>query len=550
MSVLRFRAFLLRSMLAVQLGMGTAWAVSMAVPFGSHMVLQRNVQVPIWGKGTSSESVTVTFNGQTKTATTGSDGKWRMLLDPMPAGGPYTLVAKGTGSVTYTDVMVGEVWQCAGQSNMDTRMNYSEYPSLADSIKKANVPQMRYITMRQPNQTIQWQVVTPTTAGSLSATGYFFGKDLVQHLDGVTVGLVVTAVGGTTVGEWLDPASVSADPVLKSDTTAGTMFDSWVAPVVGYAIAGTAWYQGENDCSSALYGYYTARLVTMVKAWRKLWGQGDFPFLVAQLAHTHAKQTVAGGTSNYGEVRESQRIVADSFANAWLEVNIDLGSTTTLHYDQKPIVGHRLGLLARGGIYKEAGLLNWRSPQPAAAWTSGSAVRILTSFTGGGLSTSDNAAPEGIAVAGSDGVWNWGTTAIHGDTLVVQSSAVSKPTQVRYAFSDFPIGNIAGGSGLPMTPFRYTVLGASGPATTAVGSVATPGPGWSVRGHRLVADLLAGRAAAMLETIGMDGRILSRSEAVPGGSGAEWDLGSASGIRLFRVLAEGHVVFRGKVVLP
>ena len=165
--------------------------------FGNHMVLQRRMKVPVWGTGASGEAVTVTFDGQTKTATTSRAGTWKVVLDSMDAGGPYTMTVKGTNTLAFSDVMVGEVWQCAGQSNMDTRLNYGEY-SFADTIAKANYPKLRYITMRQPGQTVQWQQVSSATAGSLSATGYFFGRDLLDHLGGVSVGLVVTPRGGTT----------------------------------------------------------------------------------------------------------------------------------------------------------------------------------------------------------------------------------------------------------------------------------------------------------------------------------------------------------------
>jgi len=532
-------------LVAILLATRSLFAVTMAIPFGNHMVLQRGMKVPVWGKGQSAEVVTVSFDGQTKTATTGTDGTWKVVLDPMVACGPFTLSAKGSTTVSFTDVMVGEVWQCAGQSNMDTRMSYSEYPSLADSIKNANVPKLRYVTMRQPGQTIQWQTVTPSTVGALSATGYFFGKDLVQHLDGVTVGLVVTAVGGTTIAQWMDPASIAANAALKADTTAGSQFDSWVKPVVGYAIAGTAWYQGEQDCSSALFKYYTERLTLLTTGWRKLWGQGNFPFLIAQLAHAHAKQTIATGTSNYGEVRESQRLVARDIPNAFLEVNIDLGSTTTLHYDQKPIVGHRLGLLARGGVYKESGLSAWRSPEPLAAWVSDGAVRVLMTEIGGGLKTSDGTAPAGFAIAGSDGAWTWGTATLHGDTVVVQNASVPKPTQIRYAFSDFPIDNVVGGSGLPLSPFRFANLSSQIPVSTSVPVQA--GPGWRISGRRLIADAPNGSTLALLSP---DGRILSRPDPDASAGRLSWDLGPGSGIRMFRIEKGGRTSASGKVALP
>jgi sialate O-acetylesterase len=155
--------------------------VTLPTIFGSHMVLQRNQTIKIWGQATNGESVQVQINGQTK-VTTATQGKWSIYLDAMNAGGPYELKVQGNNQITLTDVMIGEVWHAAGQSNMDTRMNYWEYPNLSDSIKTANYPHLRYITMRQPGQTIQWQNVTPSTVGSMSATAYFMGKELLSNL--------------------------------------------------------------------------------------------------------------------------------------------------------------------------------------------------------------------------------------------------------------------------------------------------------------------------------------------------------------------------------
>jgi len=514
--------------------------------FGSHMVLQRRMKVPVWGTGASGEAVTLTFNGQTKTATASRAGTWKVVLDSMSAGGPYAMTIKGTNTLTYSDVMVGEVWQCAGQSNMDTRLNYSEY-SFADSIAKANYPKLRFITMRQPGQTVQWQQVSSTTAGSLSATGYFFGRNILDNLGGVAVGLVVTAVGGTTISEWMDSSSIAGNATLKADTTSGTMYDAWVKPVVGYAIAGTAWYQGENDCTGGRQAYYAERLSILMKAWRTQWGQGDFPFLVAQLAHVHGKQTAATGTSNYATVREAQRSTVVSATNAWLSVNIDIGDTATLHYADKPTAGKRLGLLARGGVYKESGLNLWQSPQPTAAWISGSTARILFTQTGTGLKISDSTVPTGFAIAGSNGTWYWGNASIHGDTVVVSSSSVASPTQVRYAWADYPIRNLHNSAALPATPF-HLALSSSAP-TTSVDEVASEVPGWHLDGRRIAANFPAGASRAVLETISPSGRILSRAEVAAGAGSASWNL-DGHGVELFRIGLDGRLFASGKVVLP
>ena len=185
----------------------------------------------------------------------------------------------GNNTVTLTDVYVGDVWQCGGQSNMDTRLSY--YPNLADTITNANVPLLRYNTLRQPGQTGSgsnpWLVVSPSTAGNLSAVGYFFGK-AIQQTTGVAVGLLVTAVGGTFIEQWLDSATLTANPGI-TDTFKGQMWNTWVSFAVGYGIKGTVWMQGEQNSTSTMSPTYADRFKLLINGWRAAWGEGNFPFI-------------------------------------------------------------------------------------------------------------------------------------------------------------------------------------------------------------------------------------------------------------------------------
>ena len=433
--------------------------VAMTVPFGNHMVLQRGRAVPVWGTAASGESVTVTCNGQTRTAKAGTDGKWTVSFASMSAGGPYSLAAKGTSNtVTLTDVMVGEVWHCAGQSNMDTRMNYWEYPNLADSIKTANYPLLRYVTMRQPGQTVQWQNVTPATVGPLSAAGYFFGRDLLDNLNGVAVGLVVTAVGGTIIEQWLDSTTLAGFPDLATDTTAGQMYQSWVRPVAGYAVKGTVWLQGENNTSSALYKNYGKRLEKMIPGWRTAWGQSDMPFLVAGLCHKGVKQTAAGETSNEASIRELQRGATDTLKNTWMSVTVDLGSDSTWHYPQKPQLGKRLGILARGALYGQTGFV-YEHPRPRGCFKRGTTLVIPFDVRGGKLVLDSGTVPLGFQVAGSNNVWSWATATLKGDTVFLTTTNTA-PTQVRHAWANQPIMNLRSSGGQPATPFTMAITSA------------------------------------------------------------------------------------------
>jgi sialate O-acetylesterase len=420
--------------------------------FSNHMVLQRAVTVPVWGTGGSGEQVTVTFNGQTKTATTDASGKWMVKLDPMVAGGPFVLTIKGTNTVTITDVYMGEVWQCAGQSNMDTRVSF--YPNYASVQNSANIPLLRYYTLRQPGQTPVWETcTTPSAVGALSCLGFFFGREIQRYLDTVAVGLVVTAVGGTTIASWLDPATLAANPTIKTtDATAGGMYTQWIAPVLGCAMRGTVWIQGEQDRTGGLAQYYTARFQMLINAWRKLWGIGDFPFYYVQLANYSKVQTAPNEPGSTPQIRESQRL-ALSLPNTAMACAIDIGSDTALHFPDKLDAGLRLALPAKALCYGQKDLV-YSGPMFESKTIVGNKINLKFRFTGSGLTGKAGAALKGFAIAGSDNNFVWADAAvINGDTVTVSSASVSAPTQVHYDYAGNPTGNFYNKDGLPASPF-------------------------------------------------------------------------------------------------
>jgi sialate O-acetylesterase len=421
--------------------------VSVKPPFASSMVLQRNLANPIWGTADAGEAVTVTLGSQTQTATAASNGSWRLKLDPMPEAGPLTLTIKGKNTVTLNDVYVGEVWQVAGQSNMDTRLSF--YPNLADSIRNANLPLMRFYTLRQPGETTTWLVVSPTTAGKLSAAGYFFGKQ-IQKTTGLAVGLVVTAVGGTTVESWLDPATLSANPSINTGDK-GDMWNQWVAPVVGYGIRGTVWIQGEQNCTAGLSPTYGERFKMIIKGWRAAWGQGDFPFYFGQLSSTSGTPG-PNDVSYVAVVREGQR-QALSLPNTAMSVHMDIG-VGDWHFPNKPEAGRRLSLPAQALLYGKTDLV-YSGPQYQSMTVSGNKARLVFTHTGTGLMAKGSL--DGFAIAGATGTWVWGDATISGDTVIVSSAAVSNPTRVRYAWSNKPTVTLYNKEGLPASPFTTEV---------------------------------------------------------------------------------------------
>ncbi len=422
--------------------------VSVPNAFSDHAVLQRNQKVPVWGKASAGEQVTVTLGSQMKTVTTPADGAWKVTLDPMEAAGPLTMTIKGSNTISVSDVYIGEVWQVAGQSNMDTRLSF--YPNLASAIAEANVPLMRYFTLRQPGQRIggtnPWLVVTPTTARNLSATGYFFGKEILEKTK-VAVGLVVTAVGGTTVTQWMDPATLAAHPDI-TNADKGKMWDLWVTPVAGYGIKGTIWIQGEQNCNARDAASYGDRFKLLIQGWRSAWGQGDFPFYFGQLSSSSGPAG-PNDVSYVAQVREGQRL-ALSLPQTAMTVNCDIGKGDW-HYRDKPEAGRRLSLPARALVYGEKDLV-YSGPQYAGKVVDGNKITLRFKHTGGGLVAKDGTL-SGFAIAADAGPFVAATATISGDTVIVSSPEVERPARVRYGWSNVPMASLYNKEGLPASPF-------------------------------------------------------------------------------------------------
>lgn len=429
--------------------------VAVVEPFTSHMVLQRNMKVNVWGTGASGEKVTVKFNGQQKSVTTGADRKWKLQLDPMVAGGPYTMTISGTNTVSLTDVYVGEVWQVGGQSNMDLTLSATDWKgAFEDDIASANFPRMRYMKTRKGNRT--WNIVSPSTAAGLSATGFFFGKELLQNVD-CAVGLMVTAVGGTMIEQWFDPESMKQfKGKIDASITGGDMYNQFVTPVLGYGIRGTVWIQGEQNASK-VFGTsdYDDRFLAVITNWRKAWGQGEFPFYFGQITGTGTTQTTPFPNSPPALVREGQR-QALKLPQTAMSVMLDI-SGGGWHYANKPEAGRRLALAPKALLYGKT--VEYMGPLFESFTVSGSNVTVKFSHSKG-LKTNDGKPPAGFALAGSDGKWYFADKAsIVGSNIVLSSINVPKPIQVCFGWNDRPRLNVYNSDNLQASPFLSDKLG-------------------------------------------------------------------------------------------
>ncbi len=424
--------------------------------FNDHMVLQRQMLVPVFGKADVGEKVTVTFRGQTKMNTADANGKWMVKLDSMEAGGPFQLVLTGKNTVTISDVMVGEVWIGSGQSNMEMGMDgayNANGAAVADSAKKADYPNFRVMGPAATNGV--WRVCTPANILSFSELGYFFGRDLQIALK-IPVGMVVSAVGGTEVERWLEPDFISKDTALSNpafrtqNNLAGDLFKARIAPLIPMAFRGALWYQGEsNEWNSQ---FYLTRFAGLVKGWRKVWGQGDFPFYFVQLASYRTLQVNPVEASGWCDIREAQRLSL-ALPNSGMATAIDIGEAGDIHPKNKWDIGYRFSLTARALVYNESNLV-YSGPMFKSSAVEGNKIRLQFSQLGGGLKSKDGGALKGFAIAGADGKWVWGSAVVDNASILVSAATVTSPTQVRYSWSANPIGNLVNLAGLPASSFK------------------------------------------------------------------------------------------------
>ncbi len=440
-------------------------APQLAPLFRDHAVLQCDKPVPVWGTAAPGEHLSVAFSGQTVGATAGADGRWIVVLAPRaanPSGSEMSVT--GQGRVLVRDVVVGEVWLCAGQSTMDFCVDGG--PGRRVENAAAEVAAARYPLIRQfkvdrqaasvPLQTVggDWTICTPDSAGRFTAVGYFFARDLFVRL-GVPVGIITCTCPGAPIEAWMSPAALAsaaagappAAPAGTVETRApAALFCGMIHPLLPYALRGALWAHGEEDAGPpAAYGL---RFAAMITAWRSHFGEGDFPFLWVQLAGFRPSGDASG--LRWAALREAQasalRLPATGQA-----VAIDLGGPSTPLPVNKQEVGRRLALIAKATVYSIPE--DYSGPVYSGMEPAGSSLRVHFTAAGDGLTASGRPL-QSFEVAGADRLFHPAAAVVEGDSVVVRSPAVRQPVAVRYAWSDAPDANLYNGAGLPAAPFR------------------------------------------------------------------------------------------------
>lgn len=466
-----------------------------------NMVLQQRTRATLWGRATPNEKITAKIGEVVQGVTAGADGHWSLKLPVLKAGGPYELTISGRNKVVIHNVLVGEVWVCSGQSNMEWRV--SGAMNAEKEIAAANYPKIRMFTVAKKVSNVpesdcqgKWEVCAPSVAGTFSAVAYYFGRNIFKS-EGTAVGLINSSSGSTTAEDWIPADGLENDPDLKSvvlaksgdqdmlkeeykrryaewvaasekakadnatpppeptppkdpgqNGTLSSVFNGMVSPLLPYSIRGVIWYQGESNVRNA--PFYRKLFPALIRGWRQSWGEGDFPFLFVQLPNFLLRKSFPSNSS-WAELREAQAM-ALKLPKTAMAVTIDIGEEHSLHPANKQEVGRRLALAARALVHDEQ--VSYTGPALVNSKVEGDKIVLTFRSGGGGLVTKEGEAAKGFAIAGADKKFVWADAKIEGDKVVVHSDQVSKPVAVRYAWADNPDCNLFNKAGLPASPFR------------------------------------------------------------------------------------------------
>ncbi len=466
--------------------------------FSDGCVLQQGMPVPVWGWADEGEQITVEFQGQKVTATT-TAGKWMVTLKELKAGGPFEMTISGANTVTIKNILVGEVWLCSGQSNMQWTMAQSA--NAQENIAAANHPKIRLFSVPRlskdtPQTDVkgQWKECSPESVKDFSAVGYFFGRALQMARQGIPIGLINSSYGGTPSEAWTSDGVVKNDPsfaaireryakaleafpeanakweaamekhkeaVAKAkeegkpapaaparpmgpghQNSPSGLYNAMIAPLVPYALRGAIWYQGESNATRAYE--YRSIFPAMIQDWRKAWNS-EMTFLFVQLA-----PYAPPPANTYAELREAQLLTL-KLPKTGMAVITDVGEEKDIHPKKKQPVGERLALAARAIAYGEK--IDYSGPVYSAMKVKGNSIELSFNHVGGGLVVKGEKLA-GFTIAGADQRFVPAEAVIKGKKVIVSSSAVDQPVAVRFGWENWPVLNFWNKAGLPATPFR------------------------------------------------------------------------------------------------
>ncbi len=443
-------------------------SLKLAPMFSSHMVLQRGKPVRIWGMALPRANVEVSLAGRDKTATADRAGRWLLEFSALKSGGPFSIsVSSEDVNIVLDDILIGDVWICSGQSNME--MMLKDSLNAQEEISSSEFPMIRHCRIPQdfsdePQDGIacQWRTCNTGSSGEFTAAGYFFARRIHKET-GVPIGLLNTSWGGSEIEPWI-PGNVfekrqfriymdRQKNALASNSLKrhglSTHYNAMVHGLTRFPVKGFLWYQGESNACWA--EAYSSLFPELISAWRRAWRDRTLPFYFVQLAGFGTAALVQENIC-WPELREAQAM-ALRIRNTGMAVAIDVGEAENIHPRNKQEIGRRLALLALSGTYRKK--IQSRGPSYSRHRFAKSAAEIFFKDVEKGLCAGKNGNVRGFLVAGRDRKFVEASAEISGKRSVrVFSPLVSKPVAVRYAWTGFPVCNLSNSAGLPAVPFR------------------------------------------------------------------------------------------------
>jgi sialate O-acetylesterase len=441
--------------------------VKLPAIFGDNMVLQQKTDAAIWGTaaGNATVKIITSWNNKMYTVRAGNDGKWKIKVATPSAGGPYEISVSDGKTLKLKNVLIGEVWVCSGQSNMEMPMKgYMNQPVTGsnEAIATSTNPSIRMFTVKKASSlqplddfTGVWYNCEPQNVSEFSATAYYFGLLLNKALN-VPIGLINTSWGGTRIEPWISEEGLKTFDFVKlpdknlqgtlSPQTPTVLFNAMINPLVGYGIKGAIWYQGESNRNEACQ--YTQLLPGMVENWRSLWGVGEFPFYYVQIAPYD--YGTSGLSSAY--LREAQLKASSAIPGIGMASIMDIGEKDCIHPANKKAGGDRLAYLALTKAYGKTGFAS-SGPVLKEMTVSGSVVKLTFENAANGI-TSYGKELACFEVAGANKRFYPAKGFIIGNGITLFCPSVAEPVAVRYAFRDFIVGDLFNTEGLPASSFR------------------------------------------------------------------------------------------------
>lgn len=432
--------------------------------FGDNMVLQQDAQVNIWGWDRPDKRIELTPGWGDKVVVISDDtGYWKAVVQTVQAGGPHELLVEGTDVIRLENILLGEVWLCSGQSNMQMPMKgFPNQPVVnsQEELLDADKPEIRFFLVErnqsdepQPDVKGKWQICTPESIKEFSAAGYFFGDKLLEQLQ-VPVGLIGSYWGGTVIEAWTDQKTLAdgfSDQELRNPVNQpgrSTLYNGMIHPLIPFTIKGAIWYQGESN--RAAPDVYQRLLPAMVDAWRSLWNQGNFPFYYVQIAPYHYEGADMVGTAL---LREAQLKASELIENSGMVVSLDHGNCECIHPFNKKPIGERLAYYALKNQYGFS-FLQPEGPVLKEMQVEGNQAVLSFENTPNGI-ISRYEQLEGFEIAGPNRIFFPALAFVNANgTLTVWAPEVKEPAAVRYAFTNCPEATLFNTEGLPASSFR------------------------------------------------------------------------------------------------